>query len=269
MKVPQLDPAWPESWKLSHMYDLYELEGKGTYRGYVYGYQQRFNTTIEMLSRVVIKGSRILDVAAAQGNFSLALAERGYTVTWNDIRAELVDYVQLKWEQGILEFRPGNILDSSLPEQFDAVLIAEVIEHVAYPDRFLKSVARLVRPGGYIVMTTPNGEYFRNNLPRYSDCPDPSQYESRQFGPNGEDHIFLLHLDEVHKFAHKAGLAVREIKLFSNPLTQGHIGLENVLRVLPLSWVERIEGMSSHLPFAVQQKLCTGTAVLLQVPEKA
>jgi 2-polyprenyl-3-methyl-5-hydroxy-6-metoxy-1,4-benzoquinol methylase len=266
MKVPQLDPNWPDSWKLSHVYDQYELQGQGTYQGYIYGYRQRFDTTLGLIRQVVPKGSRILDVAAAQGNFSLALAELGYAVAWNDIRAELVDYVRLKWEKGTLEFRPGNILESSMPEQFDAVLIAEVIEHVAYPDRFLKSVARLVRPGGYIIMTTPNGGYFRNNLPRYSDCPDPSQFESRQFGPNGEDHIFLLHVDEVVKFAEQVGLSVREVRLFSNPLTQGHIGLETVLRLIPEGWVKNIEAMSSHLSLSVQQRLCTGMAVLLQIP---
>lgn len=269
MKVPLFDPTWPESWKLSHLYDQYELEGKGTYRGYVYGYRQRFRTTIDMIRRTVPSGSRVLDVAAAQGNFSLALAELGYAVTWNDLRTELVDYVRMKWEKGVLEFRPGNILDSASSEQFDAVLVAEVIEHVAFPDRFLSSVARLVRPGGHIIMTTPNGAYFRNNLPRYSDFADPSQFESRQFGPNGEDHIFLLYLDEVYNFSQKIGLTVQEIQLFSNPLTQGHIGLEKVLRLIPPAWVEAVETVGTRLPFAMQEKLCAGMAALLNVPKKS
>ncbi len=268
MKVPPLDPVWPESWKRSHTYDQYELKGEGTYRGYVYGYQQRFRTTIDMVSRIVARGSRILDVAAAQGNFSLALAELGYAVTWNDLRQELADYVRLKWEKGVLEFRPGNVLDLKLSDRFDALLMTEVIEHVAYPDRFLSSMARLVRPGGHIVMTTPNGAYFRNSLPRYSDCPDPAQYEGCQFGPDGGDHLFLLHLDEVCRFARQAGLSVQEVRLFSNPLTIGHIGLERVLRLLPSSWVEGVETLSNRLPFAAQQKLCAGMAVLLQTSDQ-
>ena len=38
----------------------------------------------------------MLDLAAGQGNFSLALAERGYRVTWNDLRGDLEGYVRLK-----------------------------------------------------------------------------------------------------------------------------------------------------------------------------
>jgi 2-polyprenyl-3-methyl-5-hydroxy-6-metoxy-1,4-benzoquinol methylase len=40
---------------------------------------------------------------------------------------------------------------------FDAVLITEVIEHVAHPDEFLAKTAALVKPHGSIVLTTPNG----------------------------------------------------------------------------------------------------------------
>ena len=42
--------------------------------------------------------------------------------------------------------------------------ITEVIEHVAHPDRLLQQAAALVRPGGYVVMTTPNGR-FNSCLP--------------------------------------------------------------------------------------------------------
>jgi hypothetical protein len=47
--------------------------------------------------------------AAAQGNFSIALAGLGYQVTWNDLRPELVDYVRLKLPSGInVEFVVDN-----------------------------------------------------------------------------------------------------------------------------------------------------------------
>jgi 2-polyprenyl-6-hydroxyphenyl methylase/3-demethylubiquinone-9 3-methyltransferase len=84
----------------------------------------------------------------AQGNVSLALAELGYRVTWNDLRADLADYVRLKYETGSITFAPGNTFELAFAERFDAVLATDVIEHVAHQDEFLRQLAGLARPGG-------------------------------------------------------------------------------------------------------------------------
>ena len=39
------------------------------------------------------------------------MAEMGYVVTWNDLRAELVDYVRMKRETGDLSFAAGNAFE--------------------------------------------------------------------------------------------------------------------------------------------------------------
>jgi hypothetical protein len=101
-------------------------------------------------------------------------------------------------------------------------------------------LASLVRAGGWIVMTTPNGGYFRKGLPRFSGCDDPYVFESQQFGPNGADHIFLLHEDEVRNFAAAVGLKVAQLRLFNNPLTSGHVNLESLLWRLPRAAVDSL-----------------------------
>ena len=53
------------------------------------------------------------------------------------------------------------------------------------------------KPGGVVVLSTPNGGYFLNNLPHFSDCPDPAIFESKQFSPDSDGHIFLLYEDMV------------------------------------------------------------------------
>jgi 2-polyprenyl-6-hydroxyphenyl methylase/3-demethylubiquinone-9 3-methyltransferase len=190
MKKIDFDPAWPESWRTSHPYDRMEIYGARDCAGYAAAYQTRWRQTLALIRKATPPGARILDVAAAQGNFTLRLAAMGYRVTWNDLRAELVEYVKLKWESGDVEFTPGNVFDLGLKGDFDTILIAEVIEHVAHPDDFLARIATFVKPGGHVVLTTPNGGYFLNRLPKFTDCGDPSQYESRQFQPNSDGHIF-------------------------------------------------------------------------------
>lgn len=249
---PQKD--WPPSWKESYFYDQSEIYGEISHHGYAYAYANRRDQTLRLLTEVLEPGARILDVAAAQGNFSLALAELGFDVTWNDLRAELADYVRLKQERGKITFAPGNAFELQFPSLFDAVLITEIIEHVAHPDDFLAKAAALVRPGGSIVMTTPNGGYFKNSLPKFSECADPAIFESVQFKPNADGHIFLLHVEEIEPLARRAGLSIEKIVLFTNPLTAGHVKTEPLLGILPRGLVNFGERVSQSLPFALKKK---------------
>ena len=256
---PQSD--WPQSWKESYFYDRSEIYGDVSHHGYAYAYENRKRETLRLLTEVLQPGARILDIAAAQGNFSLALAELGFDVTWNDLRAELADYVRLKHEHGKIEYAAGNAFELTFPSLFDAVLITEVIEHVAHPDEFLAKAAALVRPNGYIVMTTPNGGYFRNRLPKFSECADPSAFEAMQFKPNSDGHIFLLHTDEIAPLAERAGLVVEKIVLFTNALTAGHVKTEPLLKLLPRRIVEIGETVVRSLPAALQKKALVQMAV--------
>ena|SRR2546421_2614906 len=261
MKRVQPDESWPKTWQESYSYDLDEVYGEISNHGYAYAYQNRRRRTLRLLTEVLEPGARILDIAAAQGNFSLALAELGFDVTWNDLRADLADYVRLKYERGQIRFAPGNVFELQFPSLFDTVLITEIIEHVAHPDDFLAKAAALVRPGGYIVMTTPNGGYFKNTLPKFSECADPAIYESVQFKPNSDGHIFLLHVEEIEPLARRAGLSVDRIALFTNPLTAGHVKTEALLRITPRFLVNALEAATQTLPAFLKKKLLVQMAV--------
>jgi 2-polyprenyl-3-methyl-5-hydroxy-6-metoxy-1,4-benzoquinol methylase len=258
------EAGWPASWKMSAHYDRLEVYGGEPRSGYEYAYRARRRHTLECFRRVVSPGSRVLDVAAAQGNFSLALAELGYEVTWNDFRSELADYVKAKHERGVVHYSPGNAFDLKFAEPFDAVLLGEVIEHVAHPDRFLARISEFVRPNGWIVLTTPNGGYMRNPLPRFSDCENPEQYEALQFRPDADGHIFLLHDDEIERLSQAAGLQLRELHHFGNVLTSGHMKLNALLRLIPKGVVDRLEHLTTRLPEGMVRKFHSGTIAALQ-----
>jgi 2-polyprenyl-3-methyl-5-hydroxy-6-metoxy-1,4-benzoquinol methylase len=263
MKRITLNRDCPESWQYSYQYDLIEIYGQPTQPGHTYAYNNRRQHTLDLIQKIAKPGAKILDVAAAQGNFSLWLAELGYEVTWNDLRSDLIDYVQLKQESGTLRFAPGDVFALGFENEFDVVLIAEIIEHVAHPDEFLTKIAKLTKPGGYIVMTTPNGEYLHNKLPKFSDCLDPTVFESIQFKPDADGHIFLLHLGEVHELAQKAGMAVQELRVFTNPLTIGYLKLGILLKLLPENWVKFLEQFTSSLPLTISKKINTSMGVVL------
>lgn len=261
--VPAAD--WPESWRLSHRYDRLELWGAREHLGYSLAYAQRQAATLALLDEALPAGATVLDLAAAQGNFSIAMARRGWRVTWNDLRADLAGYVRLKAGALPLAFAPGNAFELAFGAPFDAVLATEVIEHVAHPDRFLAQAAALVRPGGCIVVSTPNGAYARNTLPRFDAC-DPQTLEAGQFKPDADGHLFLLHPDELCTLAARAGLVVERLLLFTNPLSAGHLKTEALLRRLPAARVQALEAASRRLPARLQRRLLVHMAARLRLP---
>jgi 2-polyprenyl-3-methyl-5-hydroxy-6-metoxy-1,4-benzoquinol methylase len=84
--VKRLEPdsGWPESWLAVYEYDRIEVYGDRSPRAapHARAYRSRMAETIALVEESVEPRARILDVAAAQGNLTLALAERGYVVTW-------------------------------------------------------------------------------------------------------------------------------------------------------------------------------------------
>jgi SAM-dependent methyltransferase len=52
--------------------------------------------------------------------------------------------------------------------RYDGVIAVEVLEHVADHDTFVAQLRRVVRPAGWAYLTTPNGEYVRNEGPDHN-----------------------------------------------------------------------------------------------------
>lgn len=267
MKRVHIEENWKDSWKSCYNYDLLEIYGEiAPNRGYAYAYENRRNHVLDLVKSVAGKDAKILDVAAAQGNFTLTLAEEGYDVTWNDIRGELAEYVEMKREKGKVTYKPGNAFEVDFDKLFDVVIALEVIEHVAYPDEFLANLAKLVKPEGYVIISTPLGTYFKNKLPKFTEYANPENFESIQFGPNSNDHIFLLHPHEMQELAEAVNLKVVSMVHYSNSLTHGHLKLNRLLKFIPKNAVFGIEKVTQKFPDSFGRKIHTNFSTLLQRP---
>ena len=112
-------------------------------------------------------------------------------------------------------------------------------------------------------MSTPNGDYIRNKLPRFSDFPDPSVFESIQFQPNADGHIFLLYEDEVRTLSARAGLTVKEFHYVANSLINGHMKLRTII-TLPTGKI-RAHNSTVQIKLSTHrsQKLSTSIVALL------
>jgi 2-polyprenyl-3-methyl-5-hydroxy-6-metoxy-1,4-benzoquinol methylase len=269
MHRPAYDEAWPQLWRDSYFWDELEIGNSRRNLGYSYQYRVRREWALRIIEKTVPAGGSVLDVAGASGNFTLPLAEKGYHVVWNDLRSEMAELVKRKYESGEVEFSPGNIFDFAREwaGRFDAVLAAEILEHMAHPDQFVACLAGMLKPGGWLFLTTPNGEYFLNKNPRFCDCTDPSIYESVQFKPDSDGHIFLLDCDECRTLATRAGLSVEHIALMTNPLTRGHMKLGHLLPYMPAGVVWAIESGTERLPRVLRERINCQLVACLRKPQ--
>ena len=191
----------------------------------------------------------------------------GHAVTWNDIRSELSDYVKLKAENSKIEFMPGNILQQDGKAEFDAVAAFEVIEHTAHPDQFLKHLTSFIKPGGYLILSTPNGAYCRNNLPCFSDTANKEQFETKQFKPNADGHIFLLWPSELEALAKQCNLNPVMLKTFGTPLSCGHCGIHYLHKFIPHCVLNIVEKATHIFPPFIRNFLSYGLVAVFKKEE--
>lgn len=103
-----------------------------------------------------LRGRQALDVGAGLGFFSHRMQELGAAVTAADIGTQLLSYVG-----STVGCRCECVDALSLaahfgPESFDVVLSSECIEHTPDPSAALRQMARVLKPGGWLAVSTPN-----------------------------------------------------------------------------------------------------------------
>jgi 2-polyprenyl-3-methyl-5-hydroxy-6-metoxy-1,4-benzoquinol methylase len=98
---------------------------------------------------------RALDVGCSSGYLAARLAARGATVVGLELDPAAAAEARSVCEEVLV----GDVETLELPFEpgsFDLVLCADVIEHLRRPERFLARVRPLLRPGGRLVLSTPN-----------------------------------------------------------------------------------------------------------------
>lgn len=104
---------------------------------------------------------RVLDLGCGQGYLAGMLHERGLKVVGVDLNAGKIAAAR-RLHPGI-PFLRSDIREVDLPdESFDTVVLAEVLEHVGEEvgAEILNRAARLLHPGGRLVVSVPNREFI-------------------------------------------------------------------------------------------------------------
>lgn len=153
-------------------------------------------------------GVTICDVPCGAGLFSKRLANAAMQVTAVDIEA-VEPYLFEDSHRVLADVNQGLPFESA---KFDSLVTIEGIEHLENPTGFLRECARVVKPGGWVFLSTPNVDSFRSR--KYAMF----RGYHRFFGPQGDqskDSGHLLPIDMIFfkGAAARAGLEVIDIKV--------------------------------------------------------
>jgi len=110
---------------------------------------------------------RVLEIGCGLGYLTYALHAAGYDATGIDISEAAISSATARFGP---HFFVRNMSDFE-PAQFDVVIATEVIEHVSDPVDFVTMAARLVKPGGRLVLTSPNRTSYAQDAVWISDNP--------------------------------------------------------------------------------------------------
>ncbi|MFQ5736416.1 MAG: class I SAM-dependent methyltransferase [Thermodesulfobacteriota bacterium] len=173
----------------------------------------RFFSPLERLIKVVrvqrarrverysVKG-RILDVGCGRGDFPALMASRG----WKATGLELDERIENRG-RGIegLELKAGSLSDVSFPaEDFDAMTMWHVFEHMRDPVGVMAECRRIIRPGGLLVLAVPNVRSLQARLTGRN-----------WFHLDPPFHLYHYSVEHIRKLMEDAGFEVLSVKHFS------------------------------------------------------
>jgi 2-polyprenyl-3-methyl-5-hydroxy-6-metoxy-1,4-benzoquinol methylase len=186
--------------------------------GYVPLNERRHRAHAKLLDAVG-GNRRVLDVGCSSGYLSKPLHERGNTIVGLELDPAAANEAE-QWCERVLV---GDVERMELPLEpasFDVVLCGDVIEHLREPGAALARLRPFLRPGGTLVLSTPN---VANWALRLSLLAGRWRYTDR--GLLDRTHIHFFTRATLVETVERAGYHVARVD-FTVPVPGGRDGLD-------------------------------------------
>lgn len=133
---------------------------------------KRISVILSLLddTRKFKKNPKILDLGCGDGRACAIWNEIGPT-TGFDLSVSAMEIARQRYP--FIEFHSGNAVATDFEDDtFDVIISQEVLEHIEVQEDYINECYRLLKPGGFMILTTPNKYYFdRRNGGNYSNQP--------------------------------------------------------------------------------------------------
>jgi SAM-dependent methyltransferase len=172
-------------------------------------------TMMRLIGELSFEGMRVLELGAGSGLMSQTLEahfhNKGYvknSILAVDLQPEAFGASNIPFERWDL-----NESFSCGSEQFDLVFSIEVIEHLQNPYKFIAECERVLRPGGVLILTTPNNLHIGSRF-KYLRSGFPNLYEPPSTAPENAGrlcgHIMPIHAAYVDYGLRRVGLVSKK-----------------------------------------------------------
>jgi 2-polyprenyl-3-methyl-5-hydroxy-6-metoxy-1,4-benzoquinol methylase len=157
----------------------------------------------------------ILDVGCSDGELGAELRSWGHKVYGLEISPLLAEQARRKLD-GVMT---GNVEDATIsegfPEQFDAIIFGDVLEHTFHPKNVLERMRARLSDVGFFVISVPNIGYFKARL-RFL-------FDTVEYEPTGifdDGHIRLFNERILTRMILGAGMKIVEWRSTYLPLVE-------------------------------------------------
>ena len=109
------------------------------------------------VARGLVTNKTVLDIACGEGYGSFMLAEVAQSVIGVDRSIDSIVHACERYKKDNLKFMTGTCAKIPLPgNSVDVVVSFETIEHHDQHDQMMAEIKRILRPGGFLIVSTPD-----------------------------------------------------------------------------------------------------------------
>jgi 2-polyprenyl-3-methyl-5-hydroxy-6-metoxy-1,4-benzoquinol methylase len=156
----------------------------------------RFWRVASQVSELGVAGENVADIGCGDGHLCAQLKARGWKhVVGIDVSETRIAAARRSYPD--VTFYHQRLQETGLPHaSFDLIIMDNVIEHLASPQRAMEEVCQYLKPGGYLLVITPNMESGSFRL--------LGRYWTPELAPHA--HVFLFTRHALVHLLERAGV---------------------------------------------------------------